>query len=63
MFTRYIKVTFFRGSDLKPLPPVESKDRNTRYFHIHEDEPLDEQQVTSWIKQAAKLPGWDPSKK
>ena len=63
VFTRYIKVTFFRGAELEPLPPVESRDKNTRYFHIHEDEPLDEKQVASWIKQAAKLPGWDPSKK
>ncbi|HEY0630220.1 MAG TPA: DUF1801 domain-containing protein [Sphingomicrobium sp.] len=63
VFTRYIKVTFFRGAELDPLPPVESKDKNTRYFHIHEDERLDEKQVASWIRQAAKLPGWDPSKK
>ncbi|HEY0628474.1 MAG TPA: DUF1801 domain-containing protein [Sphingomicrobium sp.] len=63
VFTRYIKVTFFRGTELDPLPPVESKDKNTRYFHIVEDEPLDEKQVANWIRQAAKLPGWDPSKK
>jgi hypothetical protein len=57
-FTKYIKVTFFRGTSLDPLPPVASKDANVRYFHIHEGEPLDEAQVTSWIRQAAAIPGW-----
>ncbi|WP_331371319.1 DUF1801 domain-containing protein [Sinorhizobium chiapasense] len=57
-FTKYIKVTFFRGASLSPLPPVESKDKNTRYFHIHEGEHLDEELVASWIRQASELPGW-----
>ncbi|MDK1373498.1 MULTISPECIES: DUF1801 domain-containing protein [unclassified Sinorhizobium] len=57
-FTKYIKVTFFRGASLSPLPPVESKDKNTRYFHIHEGEQLDEELVASWIRQASELPGW-----
>jgi hypothetical protein len=56
--TKYIKVNFFRGATLRPLPPVESKDRNTRYVHIYEDEPFDEKQLTSWIRQAAAQPGW-----
>jgi hypothetical protein len=59
-FTKYVKVTFFRGASLDPLPPVESKDKNTRYFHIHEDGEIDEQLVASWIRQAAALPGWIP---
>lgn len=58
--TKYIKVAFFRGASLDPLPPVESKDKNTRYFHIYEDEPLDEELVARWIKQASELPGWVP---
>lgn len=57
-FNRYVKVTFFRGAALDPLPPVGSKDANTRYFHIHEDEQPDEALVASWIRQAAALPGW-----
>jgi len=57
-FTKYIKVTFFRGVSLRPMPPVESKDENARYVHIHEGEPLDEARLTKWIRQAAKLPGW-----
>jgi hypothetical protein len=59
-FTKYVKVTFFRGTSLNPLPPVESKDEETRYFHIHEGEQLDEELVASWIRQAAELPGWIP---
>jgi hypothetical protein len=56
--TKYIKVAFFNGTQLKPMPPVESKNQGTRYFHIHENDKLDEQQLKSWIKQAAKQPGW-----
>ncbi|SKB72381.1 DUF1801 domain-containing protein [Sphingopyxis flava] len=61
-FTRYIKVTFFKGAALRPLPPVGSKDPDARYFHIHEDEEIDEVQVESWLKQAAAIPGWIPGK-
>jgi hypothetical protein len=57
--TRYVKVTFFRGTSLRPLPPVESRTRETRYFHIFEDDVLDEKQLVSWIRQAASIPGWD----
>jgi hypothetical protein len=59
-FAKYIKVTLFRGKSLDPLPPVASKDPNTRYFHIYENEPLDEKLVASWIRQASELPGWIP---
>ena len=55
--TKYIKVTFFRGTSLRPVPPVESKNEGTRYFHIHEGEAVDEELLTSWIRQAAELPG------
>ena len=57
-YTRYVKLAFFRGAALKPLPPVASKDPNTRYLHVHEGEALDEKQLASWIRQAAKIPGW-----
>ena len=57
VFARYVKVVFFRGTSLEPMPPVSSKTENTRYVHIHEDD-LDEAQMTSWVKQAAALPGW-----
>jgi hypothetical protein len=55
--TRYVKVAFFRGASLRPLPPVESKHPNVRYFHVHEHDEIDEDLVTGWIRQAAKLPG------
>ncbi|MGQ3215119.1 MAG: DUF1801 domain-containing protein [Shinella sp.] len=56
-FAKYIKLTFFRGTSLDPVPPVASKTPETRYFHIHEDDDLDETQLASWIKQASELPG------
>ncbi len=55
--TKYVKVGFFRGTSLRPLPPVESKQKGVRYLHIHEDEKLDEVQFADWVKQASKLPG------
>jgi len=55
-FDRYIKVAFFRGQSLDPVPPVSSKSGDTRYFHIHED-AVDETQFASWVKQASRLPG------
>ncbi len=59
VFTRYVKVTFFRGTSLEPLPPGSSKDPETRYYDIYEGE-LDETQMAEWVKQAAALPGWIP---
>jgi hypothetical protein len=56
-FTRYVKVAFFRGASLRPLPPGESKSKDTRYLDIHEDDSLDEAQLTAWVKQASQLPG------
>ena len=56
VFARYIKVAFFRGTSLRPLPPVESKSKDTRYLHIHEDD-FDEKQFAAWVTQASKLPG------
>lgn len=56
VFTRYVKVTFFRGTSLRPVPPGPSKTKDTRYVDLHEGE-LDEAQMQSWVKQAAALPG------
>jgi hypothetical protein len=61
VFTRYVKVTFFRGAALRPVPPGPSKQKNVRYVDIHEDDELDEAQFARWVKQAAALPGWDGS--
>ncbi|QKC95750.1 DUF1801 domain-containing protein [Mesorhizobium sp. NZP2298] len=56
-FTAYIKVAFFRGMSLDPVPQGESKSRDTRYLDIHEDDPFDEAQFSAWVKQASHLPG------
>jgi hypothetical protein len=56
-FTKYIKVAFFRGSSLRPVPPGESKQKEVRYLNIHEDDELDEKQFAAWVKQASELPG------
>ena len=56
-FTKYIKVTFLNGASLRPVPPVESKHEDVRYFHIHEDDGLDEELLASWIRQASELLG------
>ena len=58
-FTKYVKVAFFRGASLRPLPPGESKQKDVRYLDIHEDDRLDEAQFGDWVKQASKLPGWE----
>ena len=55
--TKYIKVAFFRGTSLSPVPPVESKQKEVRYLHIHEDDQFDEAQFAEWVKQASQLPG------
>jgi len=57
-FTRYVKVAFFRGASLRPLPPGASKGKDTRYIDVHEGDELDEAQFSSWVKQAAALPGF-----
>jgi hypothetical protein len=56
-FTNDVKVTFFRGTSLRPLPPGESKHKEVRYLDIHEDDPFDEAQLAAWVKQASQLPG------
>ena len=56
-FTNYVKVAFFRGTSLSPVPPGKSKSKDTRYLDIHEDDQLDEAQLAAWVKQASQLPG------
>ena len=57
-FTNFVRVAFFRGKSLHPLPPGVSKVKDVRYLDIREDDQLDEALVSSWIRQAAELPGW-----
>jgi hypothetical protein len=56
-FAKYIKVAFFRGALLRPVPPGESKSKDTRYLNIHEDDEFDEGQFMAWVEQASQLPG------
>jgi hypothetical protein len=60
VFTRYVKVTFFRGAALRPVPPGSSRHEDVRYLDIHEGDGLDRSQMAAWVKQAAALPGWIP---
>ena len=55
-FAKYVKIAFFRGASLRPVPPGASKQKDVRYLDIHEGE-LDEAQFTAWVKQASQLPG------
>ena len=54
---KYVKVAFFRGTSLRPVPPVESKQKEVRYFHIYEHDQFDESQFAAWVTQASQLPG------
>ena len=56
-FTKYVKVTFFRGRSLDPVPPGESKHADVRYLNIREDDRFDDAQFVDWVKQASRLPG------
>ncbi len=56
-----MKVAFFNGASLDPLPPQASKDENARYLHIYEDGRFDEVQFAKWARQASRLPGWGGS--
>ena len=56
-FTKYVKVAFFRGRLLRPVPPGESRTKDTRYLDIHETDKIDEAQLAAWVTQASQLPG------
>jgi hypothetical protein len=62
VFTHYLKVTFFRGASLRPLPPGASKQKDVRYLDIRAGDQLDEVRMAAWLKQAAALPGWVPGR-
>ena len=57
IYERYLKVSFFRGAELAPPPPVGSKQKHVRYLHIHEHEAPDEARFADWVRQASRLPG------
>ena len=59
VFTHYVKVTFFNGASLRPLPPGGTeKSKEARWIDVKEGEPLDEAQFADWVRQASAIPGW-----
>lgn len=58
VFAKYVKVAFFQGASLRPLPPGTSKQKDVRYLYIREEDVMDEPQFMAWVKQASRLPGW-----
>jgi hypothetical protein len=60
VFARYVKLTFFRGAALQPIPPGVGKDKDGRWIDLYEHDQLNEKQLTAWMKQAAAMPGWIP---
>ena len=61
VLTKYVKVTFFKGGLLTPIPPGGTeKSKEARWIDIYENDVLDESQLTQWIQQASQLPGWIP---
>lgn len=55
--TKYVKVCFFHGTSLHPVPPGDSKQKDVRYLDIRENDRIDEAQFVAWVKQASQLPG------
>ncbi|NIJ63452.1 hypothetical protein FHR20_000383 [Sphingomonas leidyi] len=56
-FDRYVKLTFFRGTSLDPVPPGPSKQQGVRYLDIREEDGIDAPRLAAWIRQASALPG------
>ncbi len=56
-FTKYVKLAFFRGAHLHPVPPGESRQKEVRYLDIREGDEFDEARLSDWVKQASRLPG------
>ena len=57
-YTRYVKVAFFRGAELRPVPPGQSKQEDVRYLDVREGDEIDEAQLAEWAAQASRIPGW-----
>ena len=57
-YTHYVKIVFFRGAELRPVPPGPSKSKEARYVDLREDDARNDAQMAKWVKQAAALPGW-----
>ena len=63
-FTKYIKMTFFQGISLVPVPPGGTeRSKDARWMDIRENDPIDEELLSEWVRQAAGLPGWSPGQR
>lgn len=63
-FTKYIKMTFFQGISLVPVPPGGTeRSKDARWIDIRENDPIDEELLSEWVRQAAGLPGWSPGQR
>lgn len=61
VLTHYVKVTFFEGMSLQPVPPGGTvRSKQARWIDIRETDAFDEAQMAAWVRQAAALPGWVP---
>ena len=59
VFTKYVKVTFFNGQGLRPLPPGGTeRSGNARWLDLREGMSVATSPLAGWIQQAARLPGW-----
>ena len=61
-FQRHVKFSFFKGTSLKPVPPI-GQFKDVRSLDVRESDKIDEKQLATWIKQAAAIPGWDGGSK
>ena len=57
-FKAHLKLGFFDGTSLKPVPPVPLKSKPMAALDVRKDDTLDEARLARWVKQAVKLPGW-----
>jgi hypothetical protein len=64
-FAGHVKLTFGRGTSLKPEPPITpiGMGKDSRGIDIKSLDELDERQAVSWMKQATALPGFGTKKK
>jgi hypothetical protein len=59
-FAGHVKLTFGRGTSLTPIPPVTpiGMGKESRGVDLESLDDIDEQQLASWMQQAAAIPGF-----
>lgn len=56
-FNAHLKLTFFDGCHLDPVPPDRLAFRPASAIDLKEDAILDEDLIADWVRQAQSLPG------